>query len=83
MYPPIIPPPDHLPRHGPLPVIEIIPNRLYFSSGFKPPSSASEAYFFSVDDELLYDPFNDDFGPLSLAHVHRYARELVRLLVDP
>ena len=25
-------------------------------------------------------PFNQDFGPLNLAMVHRYARELARLL---
>ena len=31
----------------------------------------------------MYDPFNEDFGPLSLAQVHKYVRELVRLLVDP
>jgi cell division cycle 14 len=31
---------------------------------------------------LIYNPFNYDFGPLSLAHVHKYIRELVRLLVD-
>ena len=66
-----------------LPVIEIIKNRLYWISGSKPPTSTSEAYFFCVDDELFYDPFNNDFGPLSLAQVHKYIRELVRLLVDP
>jgi len=66
-----------------LPTIEIIKNRLYWYSGPKPPSSQTEAYFFSVDEELLYDPFNDDFGPLNLAQVHKYIRELVRLLVDP
>ena len=27
-------------------------------------------------------PFNQDFGPLNLAHVHRYCRELARLLSD-
>jgi cell division cycle 14 len=27
-------------------------------------------------------PFNSDFGPLNLAHVHRYCRELARLLND-
>jgi cell division cycle 14 len=64
-------------------MVEIIKNRLYWYSGAKPPSSNSEAYFFSIDEELLYDPFNEDFGPLSLAQVHKFIRELVRLLVDP
>jgi cell division cycle 14 len=65
------------------PTVEIIKNRLYWYSGPKPPTSNPEAYFFSVDEELLYDPFNEDFGPLSLAQVHKFIRELVRLLVDP
>ena len=72
-----------MPKPKELPNIEIIKNRLYWSSGKKPPTSTSDAYFFSVDDELVHDPFNDDFGPLNLAQVHKYIRELVRLLVDP
>lgn len=31
----------------------------------------------------MYDPFNKDFGPLSIALTHRYCAELVRLLNDP
>lgn len=42
-------------------------DKLFFVSGSKPPTSSTEAYFFSVDRELQYDPFNEDFGPLSLA----------------
>jgi len=38
--------------HIELPEIEIIKGRLYFYSGQKPPSSATEAHFFSVDEEL-------------------------------
>lgn len=30
--------------------------------------------------DLTYMPFNNDFGPLNLAMVHRYTRELARLL---
>ena len=63
--------------------IEIIENRLYFVSGPRPPTSYVDAYFFSVDQELVYDAFNNDFGPLNLAHVHKFVRELVRLLADP
>lgn len=71
-----------LPRQD-CPELEIIKDRLYFASGPKPPTSTSEAYFFSVDEELQYDRFNNDFGPLSLAQLHKFVRELVRLLVDP
>ena len=31
---------------------------------------------------MTYFPFNKDFGPLNLAMVHRYSRELARLLRD-
>jgi hypothetical protein len=64
--------------------------KLYWFSCDKPPSSTSSAYFFNVDNvifpcsnysqELLYDAFNKDFGPLNLAKTHKYMRELVRLL---
>ena len=63
--------------------IEIIENRLYFVSGPRPPTSYVDAYFFSIDQELVYDAFNNDFGPLNLAMVHKFVRELVRLLADP
>lgn len=49
------------------PTVQIIKDRLYFSSGSKPPLSNSKAFFYSIDDELTYDPFNNDFGPLTLA----------------
>jgi len=65
------------------PCIEVIQNRLYFVSGSRPPTSYNDAYFFSVDNELVYDPFNNDFGPLNLAMMHKFVRELVRLLADP
>lgn len=65
------------------PNIEIIENRLYFVSGNRPPTSYQDAYFFSVDQELVYDAFNNDFGPLNLASTHKFVRELVRLLADP
>lgn len=78
------PPPPMMPKqHQEFPEIEIIKNRLYFYSGPKPPSCSTEAYFYSIDEELQYDPFNEDFGPLSLAQLHKYIRELVRLMVDP
>ena len=33
--------------------------------------------------DLTYMPFNKDFGPLNLAMVHRYCRELAKLLDGP
>lgn len=39
-------------HHQQFPEIEVIKNRLYFYSGPKPPCSSTEAYFFSIDEEL-------------------------------
>jgi cell division cycle 14 len=30
----------------------------------------------------VYEPFNQDFGPLNIANTHKYIRELCRLLAD-
>lgn len=57
-------------------------DKLYWISAARPPQSHSEAFFFNIDSELVYEPFNDDFGPLNLASTHKYIRELCRLLAD-
>jgi len=46
------------------------------------PQNFKNAFFFNIDNDLTYFPFNKDFGPLNLAMVHRYSRELARLLRD-
>jgi len=66
-----------------LPALEIIEDRLFFIAGPRPPTSVADAYFFCIDQELVYDPFNNDFGPLNLACTHKFVRELVRLIADP
>jgi hypothetical protein len=57
-------------------------DKLFWISDNKPPQNYKQAFFFNIDDDLTYMPFNKDFGPLNLAMVHRYARELARLLRD-
>lgn len=57
-------------------------DKLYWISASKPPQSHTEAYFFNIDNELVYEPFNSDFGPLNIANTHKYIRELCRLLSD-
>lgn len=57
-------------------------DKLYWVSGSKPPQNFKNAFFFNIDNDLTYFPFNKDFGPLNLAMVHRYSRELARLLRD-
>ena len=61
---------------------EIIQGKLYWVSDSKAPTNHMNAYFFNIDNDLVYYPFNMDFGPLNLAMVHRYCRELARLLND-
>jgi cell division cycle 14 len=56
---------------------------LYWLSDAKPPQNYKNAFFFNIDNDLTYFPFNKDFGPLNLAMVHRYSRELARLMRDP
>jgi cell division cycle 14 len=57
-------------------------DKLYWVSDLKPPQNYKNAFFFNIDKDLNYFPFNKDFGPLNLAMVHRYCRELARLLKD-
>lgn len=53
---------------------------MYWVADERPPQNISNAFFFNIDNELRYHPFNNDFGPLNLANVHRYCRELQKLL---
>lgn len=57
-------------------------DKLYWISDASPPQNYRNAFFFNIDNDLVYFPFNKDFGPLNLAMVHRYSRELARLLKD-
>jgi hypothetical protein len=62
--------------------IEIIQGKLYWVSDTKAPLNYKNAFFFNIDNDLTYFPFNKDFGPLNLAMVHRFSRELARLIKD-
>ena len=39
--------------------------------------------YFTVDDELLYNRFHADFGPLHIGHLYRFAVHLHDMLGDP
>jgi len=61
---------------------EYLPDRLYFvtlRSHLRPKSTANTHYF-CVDDELVYENFYCDFGPLNLAMLYRYCHKLNRKL---
>lgn len=60
--------------------LEILPKKLYWISDDKPPKSSSSAYYFCIDDVLVYNPFWKDFGPLNMAMMHKFCKELEKLM---
>ena len=61
---------------------EYIPDRLYFvtlKSAIRPKSTPNTHYF-SIDDELVYENFYADFGPLNLSLLYRYCVKLNKKL---
>jgi cell division cycle 14 len=58
----------------------IIPSRLHFISSPNPPRNKPKSYFFTIDDDLVYEPFNKDFGPLNLGMMYKYVTELDKLM---
>lgn len=63
--------------------IEILPNRLYWCALHSIPRNTSKSHYFSVDSELIYEPFFADFGPLNLGMTYRYTKMLDAKLKDP
>jgi cell division cycle 14 len=62
--------------------IEIIPGRLFWISDKTPPKSRQHAFYFCIDNDLVYEPFFADFGPLDLGKVHLFCKELEKLMSD-
>jgi len=61
---------------------EYIPDRLYFvtlKTSIKP-KSTTHTHYFSIDEELVYENFYADFGPLNLSLLYRYCSKLNRKL---
>ncbi len=63
-------------------LLEIIPGRLYWTSTSATPKNTTTHHYFSVDQELVYEPFFADFGPLNLSSTYRYAKLVEALLED-
>ncbi|EDO38271.1 predicted protein, partial [Nematostella vectensis] len=55
-------------------------DRLYFATFRHKPHSTSHIHYFSIDDELIYENFYADFGPLNLAMLYRYSCKLNKKL---
>lgn len=60
--------------------VEVIKDRLYWVSDAKTPRGEGQAFFFCIDDDLVYQPFFKDFGPLNLGNTYRFVSELEKLL---
>jgi len=59
---------------------EFIKDRLYFATLRSKPRSTAHTHYFCVDDELVYESFYADFGPLNLAMLYRYCCKLNKKL---
>lgn len=63
--------------------VEIVPDRLYWVALHSSPKPSAKSYFVSVDNELIYEPFFADFGPLNLSMIYRYCKLLEAKIADP
>ena len=63
--------------------IPIIKDKLYWISDRQAPKNQTNAFYFCIDQDLVYEPFFADFGPLNLGHTYRFVTELEKLLTDP
>ncbi|XP_068408634.1 dual specificity protein phosphatase CDC14B isoform X4 [Eschrichtius robustus] len=61
-------------------VAEVIKDRLCFAILYSRPKSSSNVHYFSIDNELEYENFYADFGPLNLAMVYRYCCKINKKL---
>ncbi|XP_048383556.2 dual specificity protein phosphatase CDC14C-like isoform X3 [Stegostoma tigrinum] len=53
-----------------------VQDRLYFAILRHKPKNSANTHYFSVDDELVYENFYADFGPLNMAMLYRYCCKL-------
>lgn len=63
--------------------VKIIPDRLYWAALHMTPKNTMKSHYFSVDNDLLYEPFFADFGPLNLSMIYHYCKLLDAKLSDP
>uniref|UniRef100_UPI00398EC7FC dual specificity protein phosphatase CDC14AB isoform X2 n=1 Tax=Pristiophorus japonicus TaxID=55135 RepID=UPI00398EC7FC len=59
---------------------EFIKERLYFATLRNKPKSTVNTHYFCTDEELVYENFYADFGPLNLAQLYRYCCKLNKKL---
>lgn len=61
-------------------VAEIIPKKLFFGAFPNRPKSDRFTDYYYVDDEVHYDSFYSDFGPLNLSVLYRFCQNLTERL---
>lgn len=59
---------------------EIIKDRFYFATLRCKPRSTTRTHYFCTDQELTYENFYSDFGPLNLASIFRYCQKVNKKL---
>lgn len=55
-------------------ICEYIKGKFYFatlSNGRKEARNTQSIHFFTIDDELIYENFYNDFGPLNIACLYK------------
>lgn len=67
-------------NHDLISAAEIIKDQFYFATLRTKPKSTLHTHYFSIDDELIYENFYADFGPLNLAQFHRYCNKVNKKL---
>lgn len=63
--------------------VEVIPGRLYWVALHTMPRANASIHYFCIDQELVYQPFFADFGPLNMGLTYRYCKMLEKKLSDP
>lgn len=61
-------------------IFAYVVDRLYFITLRTKPKSTPNIHYFSIDDELIYENFYDDFGPLNLAMLYHYCQKVNKKL---
>ncbi|XP_054007996.1 dual specificity protein phosphatase CDC14C-like [Hylaeus anthracinus] len=67
-------------------ICEYIKDKFYFATlanDRKNPRSNSTIHFFTIDDELIYNNFYSDFGPLNIACLYKYCSKVNKKLQSP
>lgn len=62
--------------------IEFLKGRVYLGAYSHHPRDTSDLVYFTVEDQLPYNPFHLDFGPLHIGSLYRFAIVLHNVLND-